>query len=987
MNWRKTLAEPRLVDALTIVLAVASAVVLGLALVGQAPPKVLTAPKPVTPISGHSFSVSVKTTDRNDGGVEQTPVQEASVRVLHYRDDHRFEEAGRGKAGSDGRVTLRGLPSGAAWILVDSPGLERRAVAIKLGTLQETQISLAKAFRLSITVRDDQDEPIEHATVLVHTQDPLPFGSLSDSTGVATFGRLGPPPYRVEVFARGFQSTARADVSSDQKVMLRRLGGIQVSVVDTDGSPAAAAEVLVVGSSLWPPRRANTDARGGVRLGGLFPGLYDLKARLDDRVSDLMSGFRLSRGQTRQVTLQLRPGRFVDVLVVDSANEPKFPVPEAELVLTELGVSSFPISSKSGKNGKARIGPLSQTPAYLTARAKGFVERTAVPIPAAVGEVLEVALLRGGTVRGLVTDTGGRPIDGARVEIVGVNVDGLPVAESPLLAGYRDAHFEWSMRPLPLMPSGDLGVTLGPVPLVSSVLQRGSSEDWTKLREDYRPWITGYDGRFVARAVSPGRLRALVRHPEFVEGVSESFTLSPGGTAEVTLVLSQGSRLVGRVVDPSGRPVPRARVRINALRGTLVRVLLARSDGTFEVSALPREISIALARPEEPTRFVARKVLLLEPDQRREVELVLPKAREPIRWSVVGERDEPIELVQVTLASVDPGVPLRATRFSDEFGRVTIDDAAGLSVRVTARAPGFVGFSQQLTAAPEEQTIRLKRGVWVQGKVTAVRGRREVAGARVTLSSGSFRDSTTTNERGVFDFREVPEGSARIAVTHSEHARRSAEIAIEATGLEERAFEVSPIDLPEAATLIGRVVDSRGRSVSGARLALDFIPAFALQGRGSEETVISDGQGEFRLGGLEPGSHTLFAYSSTGGRGLLPLELSEGETLRDVLLQLDGAIEEDPIGEFAAGVAVTLGERDEEDGPRVVVVHVAPGSEAARDGLLAGDVLQKIDGATPTDMRDARARLGGQLGVDVVVQVQRDGNVLAFRVRRERLSR
>ncbi|HXN34172.1 MAG TPA: hypothetical protein VN894_20060, partial [Polyangiaceae bacterium] len=85
---------------------------------------------------------------------------------------------------------------------------------------------------------------------------------------------------------------------------------------------------------------------------------------------------------------------------------------------------------------------------------------------------------------------------------------------------------------------------------------------------DVEPWVTRADGTFRASPASPGRLRAIVRHPQFVEAQSEPVTLAPGGEVEVEIVMHGGGALEGRVVDAHNRPVE-ARVSVSATRGTL----------------------------------------------------------------------------------------------------------------------------------------------------------------------------------------------------------------------------------------------------------------------------------------------------------------------------------------------------------------------------------------------------------------------------------
>ena len=50
------------------------------------------------------------------------------------------------------------------------------------------------------------------------------------------------------------------------------------------------------------------------------------------------------------------------------------------------------------------------------------------------------------------------------------------------------------------------------------------------------PWVTRADGTFTASPVTPGRVRARVQHPAYVDGLSDSVMLAPGAEAEVHVV-------------------------------------------------------------------------------------------------------------------------------------------------------------------------------------------------------------------------------------------------------------------------------------------------------------------------------------------------------------------------------------------------------------------------------------------------------------------
>ncbi len=91
---------------------------------------------------------------------------------------------------------------------------------------------------------------------------------------------------------------------------------------------------------------------------------------------------------------------------------------------------------------------------------------------------------------------------------------------------------------------------------------------------------------------------------------------------------------------------------------------------------------------------------------------------------------------------------------------------------------------------------------------------------------------------------------------------------------------VGDLRLSEGFTLAGRVVDSGGRTVEGARVAL-------VDGEG-ERHVVSEADGRFEVAGLAAGETTLVA-SAPGALPSEPLRCPVGADLRDLELRLRGA--------------------------------------------------------------------------------------------------
>jgi protocatechuate 3,4-dioxygenase beta subunit len=922
-------------------------------------------------------------------------ITQASVRAF-FQSEGRHFAAGHATTGPDGTALLSALPHGAFWVIAEAEGHGRASKRLELGAgEQRTELSLPEEQRLKVSVYDDAGAPVGRATVLVKGGDALPHGALTSGDGTAEVRRLGSAPWQVTVSARGYESVTRKSVADDLVVSLRRLGSLEVRVLEPGGARAAGAEVSLAGSGLWPARRLTTNEQGVARAFGIPAGAYQLRAVRGTLVSETLHGFELTRGQDAEVTLTLTEGRMVTAVVTDGDAESAPLVPNANVVLVEGGVSSFPLRGRTGADGSVTLGPIAKGPASLSAMAAEFIPRSAVPVPEPLAAPVRIPLLRGGTLRGSVVDSRDFPIDGASIEVIGTDVYGLPVAQTPMLMNFGFSHFEWAMNsPVPLIPSGELGVMPGPIPPIPGSTPGGDAalNAGAALRAlvdaDHAarvdPWVTRSDGEFVARPVSPGRVRALVRHPDYVEGLSELVTLGPGGEARVRVVLHAGGSLEGRVLDDRDFPVAGARIDVAATRGTWQRTTQSGPDGSYSFAAVPGEVLLSLARPEEITRFVLRKQVSVPPGERMELDLRLPAAREAVRVRVVDEAAQPVDAAQVTALSLDPDVPLRSTLFTSTAGEVTIEDARGIKLRILAEAPGWVRAVRVVEAAPESIELRLARGALVEGRVTAVRGRIAVPTATIVLSAeGGTRSVALSDDDGVYRFKDVPQGPVVVTVSHPDYAEARLETVVGEATRADRPIELPPIDLEEPGSIEGDVVDDRGQPVLGARVAVGPVPAYLPAGALPPGVATTNADGYFRLSGVAPGSVTVEAYAAGAGRGRADgVAVTAGRSTLGVRIRIEHTSEgsDPPLG---AGVAVTLGEDDTDQGVLIRIVQVAANSEAERAGVRAGDAIDTIDGHRPRSLGDARSRLSGPRSTDVVIALDREGEKLSVRVARE----
>lgn len=942
-------------------------------------------PAPLLPASGGARDAELLVTVFDEAGA---PLSAASVRVFALRDGEAYF-AGDRNTDAAGRASFRDLPRGEAWVLGYGAARARASTRLVLDAgPRELSLVLRPAKALDVVVVDESEQPLEGVSIEVTTTDALPYAASTDKGGAARVDRLGAPPYRVRAFMQGFVEVFRSGVVPGPvplRIRMERPAALAVKVVEPDGSPAGGATVLAAGTGLWPPQSTVTGADGTVRIGGLHGGIYDLKARLGDEVSRTELAVEVRRGESKEVTLKLEAGKRVRVQVTDGEGDSAPPLKDASVVLVEEGLSSFPLHGRTGSEGWVSLGPISRVPATASARAAGFVARARlVPDDATT---LTLPLLRGGVLAGDVVDDRGYPIAGATIEVVGTDTDGMPIDETSTMLDFREERFEVSLRgPTPLIPVGELGVMPGPIPDLphASAAESGAA---TAPRGG-EPWVTRADGTFRAEPIPPGRVRAIVRHPGYVEALSELVTIRSGMESTVHVVLREGGWIEGRVLEEDRTPVRGARVELAAVKGSLAKVTCAADDGTFTFAAVPDEVRLSVARPDAPSEMVARVTVDVPDRDRARVEIILPEPREPLTLRVTDDRGYPVDRVEVRAVSLDLGDPLKRTLFTNRDGEAELRDALGLPLRFTLVRPGKSPLVQVVDTAPRTLAFTMNEGVEGRGSVTARDGRERVAGVTLALFTASGVRHARTDDEGSYRVADLSPGRLRIKATHAGHA--PAEVVVMVEGDRDRPADLGTIDLEEAGEVEGEVVDNDDQPVVGARVARDLVPTYLPYGPLPQGIVSTDRKGRFKLDGLPEGKIALEAYSWDMGRGRAEdVPVRAGRTTDRVKIVLGDATPaaKEPPG--SGSLALTLGERGSGKSKVVVVMMVPAGSEAEAAGVEPGDELLEVNGADARSIGVARKLLTGPIGEDVLLLVHHEDEAedTLLRVRRERVRR
>lgn len=922
----------------------------------------------------------------------------AAVRVRAFAIlDGRAHDAGEATSDTNGRATLRDLPRAEHWIVAEAKGFARASqMVVIVPGARRLDLELGKEHTLDVLVQNEAGAPIGGAEIEARGIDPFPVGGRTADDGSAHVGRLGEAPWTVTVRAPGFEEVTRRRVAEGERLVVKlgKQGTLVVRVEGPDGAPQVGARVLLSSPQLWPARVADTGADGSVRIGSLDPGTYTVRSVHNTLVSPIEIGVALAKGEEKTIELRLAPGVMITAHVVEAANDDD--VPKARVTLAEAGLSPFPIEGITDKHGKVVLGPIAHGAASLAARADGFVGKGAVRVEDPAPPEVKIALVRGGTLLGKVTDTRGWPVDGATIRVVGTDLEGMPIDEDPQRISFREAHFTAALAgPTPLIPAGELGVMPGPVPPIPHganaipggvALAPGGALVAQSKDSVVEPWISGRDGAFEAKPIPPGRVRVLVTHPQYVEAMSELVTLVEGKDAKVDVVLSRGGTVEGRVVDSRGRPVA-AQVTMLATRGSLERTTKTGTDGSFAFASAPEALTLLVSRDEDVTQVSARVEVLVPEGGKKALEITLPDPRQMLPVKVTGDsRRDPVENAQVTASSLDANEALRATVFTDKNGEAYIPAGKGIALRVEIRASGRAPRVMVTTPESTVLEVALAAAESVIGEVRA--GRRDyLEGAEVTLQTETGTRHARTNKDGEFTIRDASPGPARLRVRAKGRAPLVKDVVVEERS-GRRPTDLGRLELAEEAIVDGTVVDQKGDPIAGARVARDAVPTYLTVGATPSGMAVCDGRGHFQLGELPEGNIVLEAYAPDVGRVRQTVRLLAGRTTDGVKLVITRgeAASNEPLA--TGGVAITLGETAAGlEAAEIVVVSVAEGSEAEHAGILAGDILSEVGGVHPRSIAEARAKLSGPVHDDVVLKVRRGERTIALRVAREAVRR
>lgn len=520
-------------------------------------------------------------------------------------------------------------------------------------------------------------------------------------------------------------------------------------------------------------------------------------------------------------------------------------VPDRPAVLFEEDLSPL-AESRGDSQGRFSLAvPESTAPLALLASAPGMrTARFPLTDEARRRPLLGLALEPGGTIRGRVTDTDGKPLPGARVGPLSPSIDISPDDARRLVPMWAatdadgrfvfdgaaidtDYHFivrapGREIRDVAARAGGrDIDVRLSPGGStvrgeVVSRARKPAELAGTPVRVNGN----GFDVMARADAGAAFEITGLPHGNYSVEAVlddgrfSSIATITMPGDHERTVILelAEGYSIQGTTVDAAtSAPVGGVRLRVNGRDAT------SAPDGTFTVGGLMMRGPVDVEVPAEGGFVTAGPGMTAEADGINDVRGVIVRVQGISELSVLLQGFEPSTTAPAELMLLGSVEPPR--RVSVTTTPVTVRSTAQQVLHLYATAPDLASGVTSATLEPGSRdtlTLALAATARLTGRVTLAEGAGDdttasLAGTRVELlaaPSGRPIAETVTAGDGRFDMPGLPGGTLLVVATNAAGTQR----------------RVQPVTLLPGETTHVELRMAPGRNLSGVVVNRDGDP-------------------------------------------------------------------------------------------------------------------------------------------------------------------
>ncbi|HEX6898568.1 MAG TPA: carboxypeptidase-like regulatory domain-containing protein [Thermoanaerobaculia bacterium] len=743
-------------------------------------------------------------------------------------------------SGSDGRLTFPWHELGSLRLTVTSPAfLGQTMVLDRFGPKDARTVFSLKPRKVRIEIRDGEGRPVPQSLVRWRGR-PV---AVAGPDGRLEIGVPEEDPPLVVESREGWRAriAVPAGAGGIVPVRLEPPRRIAGKVVDAGtGRPVTGALVWSGWPLEGPP--ALSDAAGAFQVEA---------APVDAWVNASAAGF--FPGERQPVSkgaavLKLEPSAALEGRVVDSSGQP---VAGAWIAASPPRIRNRRPQQATGRSragGAFRLTGLLHGGVYeLTTLREGFA-RTRTPAKTAPrgkpSPFVTIVLSDGQAAVGRVVDAAGQPVEGAEIQ---------------LLARY--------------------------------------------LAKQEAATVSGPEGRFEFRRLSPGKITLLAEHPDHAAAFVPQIEI-PEGTPTVdlgTITLPASGAIEGRVIDVRGRPLEGAEVGAFPTdrehtpgwlfgRGTRSDPLRTEPDGSFRVERLRRGDRFNLVARHPGYLDTELPGVTAPTDEPVRIEM---KVAHTLSGQVVNPEGEPVpeaRVERVEESALGRGRSSFQLGSTDAEGRFRLTGLPSGGVDLTVRADGYAHRRLKAVQIPEtgeseELRIVLDRGAVLEVHLTDAEGR-PVSGATVEAAPETppnpedseslwppYSPFQHSDSQGRCRIQVPAPGIYRVSASRQ---HRSATERVQASP----GITTVELRFPPGVEVSGRVLAPEGSPAVGAGVH------FRQDDRGGP-IVQAQADGTFLMEGLPDGEYRLVAQDRDG-RSSRPLDLQiAGRSITGLELVLD----------------------------------------------------------------------------------------------------
>jgi hypothetical protein len=778
-------------------------------------------------------------------------------------------------------------------------------------------------------VKDDGKTPLAKATIFV---DGWPLGT-SGEDGTFTVARA--PAKWTTVVAQTSTLIGSRQQTSERPLTIRAAKAATIAgrVLDAKTKVPVAGAVLRVGGGRGMGMRGGgesgswwggvSDAKGNFSF-NLAPGTYMLIAShpaFDTRPLDV----NVAAGQTSSKELVLTPLARVGGVVL---NEERKPVAAATVATQDVrdsfemmivrGPGGAASNGYSGPDGRFSFRIRSDSDLKLRATKKGYPPATSDTLRLAPGERRSNFVLTipsGVEVTGKVTDRDGNPLSGVAVAaqptptgqrgmVQRIIMNGLPqgndddsvrsasdgtfairVTEGTYDFAFRREGFSTkSVRAKSISIGGinSVETALDPsVEISGRVVRAGTGVEGVNVSSfgfdggDSADAMTGPDGSFTLRGLSPGSARLMLRKEE--QMVNEQRTVT-APARDVTIELPVGVSVSGRVVDKSThKPLTAFQVGVSPSRsgGGMVMMMppMLRSftsdDGSFTIENVPvGAVNFVASAPGYSTSRLNLNTEEAKPVTDLEIELdtgvkLVGKITGP-DGAALGDATVQISMMAGPGMNVSRATDKRTTTSSSGEYELEALEAGEETIQISH--PKYLSERKtvQLKGREVRLDVQLSAGTKISGSVVTESGA-PVAEADVeAMAAGGSMRRGKTDASGRFELDSLSPARYQFSASKAGYAE----------GV------MRDVDVSAGAPV--RIVLKSGGTIYGVVRGLpeQELATTTVEARGPEGTAVAsvDASGAYKLEGVPAGTVSVRATSS--GRSFTTRKTSTPQTLQ-----------------------------------------------------------------------------------------------------------